>query len=167
MKISVILLILLLFWIPAFTQILIPRVGFSSSMIEYTYGPSRGEYLMESSKKGFVVGIAADFSLLKYLSIQPELCFINKGVNQLYETPDIDSNSTMNINYIELPVLAKFKLGSSYFILGPAFSYGIGGTYKQETWDDYQTAPPRYFYYETNLGFTQSITGRVGFGQCR
>lgn len=85
-------------------------------MIEYTYANGNGtnDHQTESSQRGFVVGIAADFSLLKYLSIQPELCFVNKGVNKSYESADIDSRSTMNINYIELPVLAKVKLGSIY-----------------------------------------------------
>jgi len=57
------------------------------------------------SETGVVAGLVAQYPLMDYLAIQPELNFIQKGAGS--------SAETIKLNYLELPVLLKgqYNLG--------------------------------------------------------
>ncbi len=70
----------------------------------------------ESARTGFQAGFYGKVPVATNFAIQPELLFSTKGTNAQYDAGDID----FNLNYIDVPVLADFRLGPSADILiGP------------------------------------------------
>jgi len=70
----------------------------------------------ESARTGFQAGFYGKVPVATNFAIQPELLFSTKGTNAQYAAGDID----FNLNYIDVPVLADFRLGPSADILiGP------------------------------------------------
>ncbi len=84
-------------------------------------------------------GIFVEIPLGTNFSIQPELNYIQKGF-QIRESFNVNQNSNLGFdiplggklslknNYIDMPILAKVKLGDSeaahgYILFGPSFSY--------------------------------------------
>lgn len=87
------------------------------------------------------VGIFVEIPLGTNFSIQPELNYLQKGF-QIRESFNINQNSNLGFdiplggklslknNYIEMPLLAKVKLGDAetphaYILFGPSFGYMI------------------------------------------
>jgi len=60
-----------------------------------------------SSKLGFAAGAFADFGVSPSFSVQPEVLYATKGTQS-----SIDSAAKWNLTYINIPVLAKLKLGN-------------------------------------------------------
>jgi len=67
----------------------------------------------ESARYGFNVGVYGQFLSSETFAIQPELLFTTKGAKAEYHGVFGDQTASFNLNYLELPVLAVFKLGSS------------------------------------------------------
>jgi hypothetical protein len=87
--------------------------------VEFPFGSTLGEEY--NSIMGFVAGISAEIPLKnRYFSIQPELLYAQKGVEEVIKHDlgyrIIEEIETINLNYIELPLLAKFNLdlGNSF-----------------------------------------------------
>jgi hypothetical protein len=99
----------------------------------------------KSSKVGFYASMLFEIKLNKTVSLQPELLFVQKGnKGQVYTSdyymytetggyiPDVLVESTMQLNYIELPINLIFnistgKIGAFFIGAGPSISYGISG----------------------------------------
>ncbi|HEY5915803.1 MAG TPA: porin family protein [Chryseolinea sp.] len=80
----------------------------------------------ENARYGFNVGIFGQVLASETFAIQPELLFSTKGSKAFYEGI-IDQTVKYNLNYLDLPVLAVFKLGESAEIhIGPYASYLLG-----------------------------------------
>ena len=97
---------------------LIPKAGIniSSQSISGMSG--------EKSKVGFQGGIGVNFlTKAKGFSIQPELNFISKGA----ALKNVSGNKeNFNLNYLELPVLAKYSFGIGYINAGPSLGLRLG-----------------------------------------
>lgn len=75
----------------------------------------------ENPRYGFNVGVYAQLLSSEVFAIQPEILFSTKGSKL---DGGYFENSKLNLNYIELPVLAVFKLGDAAEIhAGPYFGY--------------------------------------------
>lgn len=72
----------------------------------------------------FQAGITPGFSLV------PELYFMRKGGKLKANNPFTTSESSLRLNTIELPVLARFHLGKFYFNAGPSIAYSFSGSMK-------------------------------------
>ena len=80
------------------------------------------------------VGMPLLVPINDYLAVQPELTFLQKGV----EEEEIDQGSTTTvqavINYIELPILLKGTFGSekvkAHLFAGPSLGYALNGKAK-------------------------------------
>lgn len=71
---------------------------------------------------GFVGGFFADIPVGTSLYIEPEFLYTNKGVN--YEGADL----TANLNYIEIPVLARYEFsadGGPFAYAGPYVGFNV------------------------------------------
>ena len=77
----------------------------------------------ENARYGFNVGLYGQILSSDFFAIQPELLYSTKGSKAFYE--DIVNQTVQyNLNYLDLPVLAVFKLGKSAEIhVGPYASY--------------------------------------------
>jgi len=59
-----------------------------------------------SSRTEFIVGAFISINLFKILAVQPEVYYLNKGVN----STESDESAKYKFSYIEIPVLFKLKI---------------------------------------------------------
>lgn len=84
---------------------------------------------------GFTAGIMAEITMKDALSFRPELNYIQKGftvsqsfdVNLIGIDMEIGAKARTRINYVEMPLLLKYSIGSDqakiYAIAGPSIAY--------------------------------------------
>ena len=72
------------------------------------------------TKTGFNAGVTVDIPLIAGLAFTPEVLYSQKGYKQTYSVGEF----TQTTNFIDVPILASFKLGSSFNIVaGPQVSF--------------------------------------------
>lgn len=77
----------------------------------------------ENARYGFNVGVYGQIFSTDVFAIQPELLFSTKGTRAEYDGI-VDQTVKYNLSYLDLPVLAVFKLGKAAEIhVGPYASY--------------------------------------------
>ncbi|GAB3273286.1 porin family protein [Larkinella harenae] len=82
---------------------------------------------------GFHVGVFTQIPVTGFFAIQPELQYTTKGVSARYNLLGSRGRNSFNLNYVELPVLATFKLGNAVDLqAGPYASYLINSRVKTE-----------------------------------
>lgn len=73
---------------------------------------------------GFHGGLYAQVPAGEFFAVQPELLYTTKGSSAEYNVLGISGRNTLRLNYVELPVLATFKLGQAVELqAGPYVSY--------------------------------------------
>lgn len=76
---------------------------------------------------GFHVGVYGQLFPSNAFTIQPEINYSTKGNRIVKEYGTIDQETTFNLSYIDVPVLAVFKLGKVAEIhAGPYWAYMVG-----------------------------------------
>jgi len=83
------------------------------------------------SKMGFLGGIFADIGLSENFGIQPEILYISKGIKATGEEDEEEFTSTVNLTYLEIPLLLKLKIPASpqlrfQILAGPAIGMNLG-----------------------------------------
>jgi hypothetical protein len=79
------------------------------------------------------VGVYGQLFSSEAFALQPELLFTTKGSKNVYDNSFFDQEVKFNLNYLELPVLAVFKLGKSAEIhAGPYIAYLLNANIKTE-----------------------------------
>lgn len=77
--------------------------------------------------KGFLVGLGVEFSLNKYLGVEMDILYSQKGCHSQVFRVDIPEQTThYSLNTVSLPLLLKIKLrpaSSPYVLTGWEFSY--------------------------------------------
>jgi hypothetical protein len=87
----------------------------------------------ENARIGFNGGFYGQILSSEFFAIQPELLYSTKGTMADYTGFVIDQKVRFNLNYLDLPVLAVFKLGRSAEIHAGAYaSYLLGANIKYE-----------------------------------
>ena len=84
-----------------------------------------GENLNDKNARfGFHAGVFGQLFVNEGFAIQPEINYSTKGNKVTYEYGIIDAETKFNLGYIDVPVLAVFKLGDAVEIhAGPYWSY--------------------------------------------
>jgi hypothetical protein len=95
----------------------------------------------------FQAGITPSFSLVS------ELYFMRKGGKLKADNPLTTKESTLRLNTIELPVLARFHFGKFYMNAGPSISYNLSGNRKI---DDFST---KLYFENSSEGFKRFDAG--------
>ena len=104
---------------------------------------------------GFSAGFNLDLPVTESFSIMPELLYAQKGFSAA--TPS--GEYSQRVQAVELPLLAKLRVGSVFSYLGPQISYLISTSNKYS--GDFSTAlRERYEYGGINLRYQ----GVVGLG---
>ncbi len=79
---------------------------------------------------GFSGGLAFDYTPNK-LGLRVEALYSQKGykltVNSTVDGTDVVNNFSLKLNYIEVPILLKYKLGPAYITAGPYLAYAMDG----------------------------------------
>jgi hypothetical protein len=104
----------------------------------------------------FNAGLTVDFPLQYPMSFQPEVLFSQKG----YWASTSNGNFTQRSNFIDVPLLAKFRVGSHFnFVFGPQVSFPISTT---NIYDNGFTETAKENY---NTTYDRTVWGGVaGFG---
>lgn len=78
-------------------------------------------------KPGFQVGLSADIPLGRRALFYPGIAFVSKG----YKSKNATGITTLNANFIELPLSVLYKMGAGQANIlvgaGPYVAYGLGG----------------------------------------
>jgi hypothetical protein len=84
-----------------------------------------GENLSDKNARfGFHAGVFGQLFVNEGFAIQPEVNYSTKGNNVVTEYGIIDAETKFNLGYIDVPVLAVFKLGNAVEIhAGPYWAY--------------------------------------------
>ena len=118
------------------------RAGLNLTNVSMKYDGGKDETLKPKYKHGFQIGIVGEYGISDNLSIQPSILFATQGY-KLGPTEFIMDDMlgwkeevTVNINYLQIPVNAQYKmdLGGSSLLLqaGPYFGFAFGGKKKWE-----------------------------------
>lgn len=73
-------------------------------------------------------------SLLPSFAVQPEILYSQKGWNASGENSGVPTVGEYRINYLEVPVLAKFSFGilvKPYILVGPYFANRISSSWEE------------------------------------
>lgn len=81
-----------------------------------------------TSKIGFYAGAFADIGISENFGVQPELFYSALGAKA--NGTDGDPNVTLNLGYINLPILAKYKNSGFSAFLGPQIGYLLSANTK-------------------------------------
>ncbi|HOZ62361.1 MAG TPA: porin family protein [Smithellaceae bacterium] len=112
------------------------RGGYSISTLK-NYPLEQGNMEVEEGLTyGNFNAILFEFGITPLFAIQPEINYLEKG-GIIRSKGSSDFKFTLRMNYLEAPVLAKFRLGSGplkgYVIAGPSVGYAIDGKSKVTT----------------------------------
>ncbi|GAB2668034.1 hypothetical protein GCM10027036_22000 [Flavihumibacter cheonanensis] len=108
-------------------------IALNSLTTNFNYGSANSD--LKSYKKdyrGFQAGISYQAGITPIFSIVPELYFAMKGGILQKNNPLTGGKSTLRINSLELPVLARVHYKKLYLNAGPYAGYNVGGRLKVE-----------------------------------
>ena len=111
---------------------------------------------------GVNFGVFAKLPITNSFAIQPEMYFTTKGSQLTYQNVFVDGTAKFDLNYIEVPVLAVFKITHNFnFQVGPYASYLVSSKVKNVS--------DINFNFENNINsgdfkkFDTGITAGFGF----
>lgn len=86
------------------------------------------------AKIGYYAGVFANFPVATHFSIQPEVLYNNLGSKVSTIILGQDVSTTLNLNYISIPVMAQYKLAEKFYLeAGPEFSFLVSAKSKTES----------------------------------
>jgi len=80
--------------------------------------------------KGFQAGFSYQVGITPMFSLVPEIYFAMKGGTLKENNPLTHAKSTLKVNSLELPVLARLHCNKFYVNAGPYVGYNVGGRLK-------------------------------------
>jgi hypothetical protein len=128
---------------------IMPKIGASISNVSIS-DELLGDDDKPKVKIGITSGVGLEIQVNKWFAVQPELLFSQKGFRTEFSEDGFESKSKNTLNYLELPILAKFKFDIFYANIGPYVAYGLGGNYSSEA---------------SFQGDTMEESGKIKFGE--
>lgn len=105
------------------------KLGFKGGVNFTNVGTTTG--VTNKSLTGVHFGLFAKLPITNSFAVQPELYFTTKGGELTYQNVVVNGTAKFNLNYIELPVLAVFKIFPGFnFQVGPYASYLVSSKVK-------------------------------------
>jgi len=89
----------------------------------------------KKSNNGVQAGVSFQAGITPCFSMVSELYFMRKGGKLKASNPLTINESSLRLNTIELPVLARFHVGKFYMNAGPSIAYNISGSSKNDVAD--------------------------------
>jgi len=84
----------------------------------------------KKSANGIQAGVSFQAGITSGFSLVSELYFMKKGGKLKADNPLSGNESTLRLNTLELPVLARFHFGKFYLNAGPSIAYNLSGNKK-------------------------------------
>ncbi|MFH5884122.1 porin family protein [Halalkalibaculum sp. DA3122] len=99
-----------------------------------------------SPAPGFAIGLSLDFRFTRLFSVQPEVLYVEKGSRERVQVSSLDTEFNLVLDYVEVPVLAKFHLPADGLLLphvyiGPYASFLIENNSNTEIFENEQQTP--------------------------
>lgn len=106
---------------------------------------------------GFHVGGFAEIKVAKKIAIQPEFLFSTQGT--IIEGFDGDSNTTVKVNYLNIPVLAKYYITDAFSVeAGPQIGFLLSAKARGEDVSDLYKSTDFGFNLGCGYNFTEDIS---------
>ncbi len=86
----------------------------------------------KKSNNGIQAGASFQAGITPGFSVLSELYFIRKGGKLKNNNPLTPGESSIHLNSIEIPILARFHFGQFYMNAGPSIAYNLSGSSKLE-----------------------------------
>jgi hypothetical protein len=93
--------------------------GFNSALTDY-----------KKSLNGIQAGVSLQAGITPGFSLVSEFYFLRKGGKITANNPYSTSESSLRLNTLELPVLARFHIGKLYLNAGTSIAYNLSGSRK-------------------------------------
>jgi hypothetical protein len=91
----------------------------------------------EKSRTGYHFGVFITLNILDRFAIQPELLYTIKGTEAEYDNLLMNGSASINLDYVELPVLAVLRLNKFINVhAGPYFSVLVNAKASNESGTD-------------------------------
>ncbi len=130
------------------------KIGFNMSGVNSS--TTLQDFQTAALENGLQGGFVFEFMPAK-IGIRAEALYTQKGYSvnaatELTDGTDITTDFSLNMDYIEVPLLLKFKMGPAYIAAGPYFGYAISGKeivsitldgekLAEELYSDYEKVP--------------------------
>lgn len=127
--------IMLLSFISATTVAQTSKFSLSVNSLTTNFNYGKSNSALDPHKKnfrGFQAGVSYQVGLTPMFSIVPELYFAMKGGTLKENNPITGGRSTLRINSLEMPVLARLHCNRLFLNAGPYVGYNVGGRLKTE-----------------------------------
>ncbi|WP_207494866.1 porin family protein [Aridibaculum aurantiacum] len=106
-------------------------ISLNSLTTNFNYGKSNTALEpYKKNYKGFQAGFSYQAGISPMFSVVPELYFAVKGGRLKENNPLTGSKSTLRVNSLEIPVLARLHCNKLYLNAGPYAGYNVGGRLK-------------------------------------
>lgn len=106
-------------------------ISLNSLTTNFNYGKSDNSLdPYKKNYRGFQAGFSYQAGITPMFSVVPELYFAVKGGTLKENNPLTGSKSTLRVNSLEMPVLARLHCKKLYFNAGPYAGYNVGGRLK-------------------------------------
>lgn len=105
--------------------------GIKAGLNNSTLGGDDADISGKKSNTGFNLGVMANIPLSTHFSFQPELMYsANEGMEF---RPTTTSETNYNLNYVNIPLMMKYKSMGFYGEAGPYFGFLTSGKVKTKT----------------------------------
>ena len=93
-------------------------------------GDADSEGMDTGFRTGMALGGFVTYSLSDNFSVQPELAYSMQGAS--YEAKEGDAEITLKLDYLQIPVLAKYQVNDFNFFGGPVFAFNLNDEAEME-----------------------------------
>lgn len=130
------------------------QIGLAIGMNTSNIVDANNSYRGTNTVSGFNAGITFDAPIAYNFSFAPEVLYSQKG----YFAETTDGNLTQRYNFIDVPLLAKFKIAPGFnFLIGPQVSFLISSN---NTFDDgFIVSRQNDYNYNGNNIFIDGVIG--------
>jgi len=110
------------------------RAGFNLTNMSAKYDGKKSDDYNPKFKPGFQIGVVGEYAFSDVFAIQPGILFATQGVRFKESEDGVDFKNSTNLNYLQIPINAMYKLDLSsvklLFQAGPYVGYAISGKEK-------------------------------------
>lgn len=130
-KLVAITLLMVLAHLPSSAQTSRFSLSVNSLTTNFNYGGANKTFRGDKKDyKGWQAGFSYQAGVTPHFSLVPELYFASKGGALKSGNSITGSASTLRVNSLDIPVLARLHMGKLYLNAGPYGSYLVGGRRK-------------------------------------
>lgn len=106
-------------------------IAINSLTTNFNYGKANAELSpYKKNYQGFQAGFSYQAGITPMFSVVPKIYFAMKGGTLKESNPLTSTKSTLRINSLEVPVLARLHINKLYLNAGPYAGYNVGGRLK-------------------------------------